>query len=274
MAFWLGDVPGVMRRKGWTVGAECMERWFRYGAYIMSPAEKAGNVDYRTLPGSVLETRLVTMRWATQFARVSGVVEALRTGWLTPASTALLRRRVAQTGALAPKGPARDFRFGDFTAPVVAINATCQANSRPVGGIFDPYDDFYAAIGRGTLNLAVTGQCHAENGRARLRIDGIGVYLRDSYEFLGDQFLGYWNRDGVTSMAVNTSDIPVTAQGGDDGDWSIGIGRASTTVQHHYRVSNQSFNDYRQASGQGGDFVIFSDLLRLTMPSGPVEVAL
>lgn len=274
VAFWLGDVPGVMRRQGWTKGAECMERWFRYGAYIMSAAEKAGNVDYRTLPGSLVETRICTMAWAMRFERVRQAAEALRTGWNTPASAALLRRRLGGQLVPAPDGSPREFRFGDLSAPTVEVNAACQANSRSVGGIWDPFDDFYAAIGRGTLNLAVTGRCRVEKGKARLVVDGIGVYLRDSYEFIGDQFLGYWNGSGVTGHALNTDDIATSPHGGGNGDWTVGIGRLSTTVERYHGVSNQSFNDYRQASGKGGDFVIFTDVLRLPLPHGPVEVTL
>lgn len=124
------------------------------------------------------------------------------------------------------------------------------------------------------MNLAVTGAVHVDKGKARLWVDGLGVYLRDSYEFIGDQSLGYWNRDGVTTFATNVGDIPVTPQGGADGDWSVGIGSVRTTIARHYRVTNQSFRDFRRASGKGSDFVIFTDVLHLPLPSGPIEVAL
>lgn len=274
MGFWLGDVPAVMRSKGWTVGAACMERWFERGAYIMTAAEKEAKVDYRQSPASLFELGIATMQWAMHIPRVRMAAEALRTGWLTPRCVANLRSRLTRQGRLAPDGQAQDFRFGDLAAPTIEVNETCQANAQTVGGIFDPFDDYYAAIGRGTLNIAVTGQCRTEKGGGRLLVDGLGVYLRDSYEFLGDQFLGYWNRSGVTSYAMNTEDIPVTAQAGADGDWSIGVGSVSTTVERYYGVSNKSFDDYRTAHSKGGDFIIFTDVMRLPLPNGPVEVSL
>ncbi len=274
MTFWLGEVPGVMRRHGWTTGANCMDRWFGRGAYTMSLAEKSGQVDYRRVPASRIETRIVTMAWAMRFGRVRDVVESLRRSWVTPRSAALLRSRIARSGALHPSKKPYQFRFGDLGASTVAIHETCQANSAPVGGIFDPFDDFYAALGRATMNLAVTGVCHVEKGKARLVVDGIGVYIRDSYEFIGEQSLGYWNGHGVTTFAANVGDIPVTPTAGADGDWSIGIGSVRATVDRHYRVTNASFRDFRQLNHRGGDFVIFTDLFRLPLASGPVEIAL
>ena len=41
---------------------------------------------------------------------------------------------------------------------------------------------------------------------------------------------------------------------------------------HH--EPGHSFNDYRQASNMGGDFVIFSDVLPLSLPNGPFEISL
>ncbi len=274
MTFWLGDLPGVMRRQGWTTGANCMDRWFNRGAYTLNLAQKIGQVDYRAMPASQVETRMVTMAWAMRFGRVRNVAEALRASWQTPRSIALLRSRVIRSGAMRPSKTPYDFRFGGFGAPTVAIHATCQANSGPVGGLFDPFDDFYAALGRATMNLAVTGTCHVDKDKVRLSVDGLGIYLRDSYEFIGDQALGYWNRHGVTSVAANVSDIAVTPTAGADPDWSIGIGSVRATIERNYRVTNKSFRDFQQVSHRGGDFVIFTDLLRLSLPSGPIEIAL
>ena len=134
MAFWLGDLPSVMRRQGWAAGAACMDRWLQRGAYEISLAQKNGQVDYRTMAASQIETRIVTMAWAMRFSRVRDAAEALRASWLTPRSIALLRSRVARSGMLRPGPASYDFRFGDLRTPTIAIHATCQANSMPVGG--------------------------------------------------------------------------------------------------------------------------------------------
>jgi hypothetical protein len=65
-------------------------------------------------------------------------------------------------------------------------------------------------------------------------IDTVGIYLRDQYDFIGDQSLGYWR----------VSDNNVTKT------W-----RPDST-----EMTNESFRNWRSTSGKGGDFEVFSDV--------------
>lgn len=275
MSFWIRDIPTVMRRNGWHVGAACMERWFRSPAREMSLGEKIGRVDFRSLPASYLETRLVKMDWALRFPRVFSTAYRLQREWVTQAAADVLRSRVAAWRTARSISKA-EFRFGDLSMPTVMVNATCQANSRSVGSLFDPFDDFYAALGRATMHLAVEGTYRTNpGGRATLVVDAMGVYLRDSYDFIGDQSLGYWNRAGVTSLATRATDIPLQAPNdNNDADWSVGIGSLRVHGAHSFSVDNGSFRRYRNITKSGGDFTIFTDIHRLTMPPRTVEIYL
>lgn len=275
MSFWIRDIPAVMRKNGWLVGAVCMERWFRSPAREMPYAEKVGRLDYRTLPANSLERRLVTMNWAMRFERVFSTSYRLQREWVTQAASDVLRGRVAawRTARGITKN---EFRFGDLSLPTVVVNATCQANSRSVGSPFDGFDDFYAALGRATMHIAVQGTFRgAANGRGVLEVDGMGVYLRDSYDFIGEQGLGYWNRAGVSYLADNALDIPIQAPtGNNDADWSMGVGRFSISRARLFKVTNGSFSNYRNLSKRGGDFTIFTDIHRLVMQPRTIEINL
>ncbi len=106
-------------------------------------------------------------------------------------------------------------------------------------------------------------------------VDQMGVYLRDSYDFTGDQGLGFWNKGGVTTYASNTLDIPIERPAaGNDANWTIGIGSLSVNRPRYFSVSNGSFDQYRNATKHGGDFTIFSDVHRLAMLPQNVEIYL
>ncbi len=53
--------------------------------------------------------------------------------------------------------PGGSWNFGDLTLPVATVDASFEVNYLSVGAMTDPLDDFYGAVGRGTLKLAVSG---------------------------------------------------------------------------------------------------------------------
>lgn len=262
-----------MRGKGWHVGAACMERWFHSPGRQMPLEERNGAVDFRQVSARYIDAHLIKMDWAFRFPRVFSVAYRLQREWVTEAASRNLRARLA-TWRAAHRITSEEFRFGDLSRPAVILNETCQANSRSVGSPYDPFDDFYAALGRATMNLAVQGSFkQTSGGRGVLTVDGMAVCLRDSYDFNGDQPLGYWNRAGVSSIGIGAQDIPVRPPtGANDADWSFGIGKLRVEGATRFVVENASFRNYRRLTHQGGDFSIFSDVHRLPMPPRLIEI--
>lgn len=118
--------------------------------------------------------------------------------------------------------------------------------------MFGTVDDFYAAIGKGTIKLAVSGiTTPLPNNKWRLAIDQLGTYLRDTYDFIGDQSLGNWSRSGFTRFAPLAYTIAVDPQFAPEG-----------SENSWFAVSNAAFRGYRRYYHRGGDFVIFSDVRR------------
>lgn len=260
MAFTLHDIPAAMRANGWVVGARLMERWFARGARTMSLDEKRGRV-----PSPDVETQIVTMRWAMSFARAARARDELLATWNQgshlQASIGVIEGRVREWRRNHPPGKA-PLRFGNLAASARQVDTTCQANFKTVtSGIFSSVDDFYAALGNAQVNLAVSGMVEqVAKGRSRLRIDEVATYLRDTYDFNGDQALGSWGPSGIMRTAFLAPAIPVVAEGAED-----------DPGQAYWSVSNGSFQEYRRHYHRGGDFVILSDVVR-TRLSVPVAI--
>jgi Family of unknown function (DUF6402) len=250
MPFTLRDIPSAMRRSGWPVGATLMDRWFNTGARSMGPQEKAGDA-----PSPDIETRAVTMRWGLGFGRVASAHSELLATWHS--AVRLQRSSQTMTNRLrkwrAAKGGSGAFRFGDLSRPVAEVDAACQINFQTVeSGMFAAADDFYAAMGRALIKIAVSGMVTPlPSGRFQLSIDEIGTYIRDTYDFIGDQSLGSWGPDGLRRVAVFAPDIPVIAETARD-----------QPGQDYWSVDNKSFRDWRAHYARGGDFVILSDVRR------------
>lgn len=74
---------------------------------------------------------------------------------------------------------------------------------------------------------------------------------------------------------MNTFDIPVQPpSANNDADWSVGIGRFAVNQPRYFDVSNDSFQAYRTRTRHGGDFTIFTDVHRLHIPQGTMEIDL
>ncbi|MEG3088590.1 DUF6402 family protein [Sphingomonas sp. PB4P5] len=251
MAFTLIDIPRAMRREGWQIGARVMERWFAGAARIMSDDEKTG----LTLPRDI-ESRIVTTAWCRKFARFVDAENQLIATWALPARMGRARRnltdkvRAWRRRANAGTAP---FRFGDLSVAAATIDQTCQLNLQVIeSSLLGDADDFYAAVGRGTVKIAVAGNAvPISRGRVRLTIDEIGTYLRDTYEFNGDQMLGSWGPDGLRRAAILALSI----------QW-VRESAKEDQAQAYWSVSNGSFQGWRRHYGRGGDYVIFSDVRR------------
>jgi hypothetical protein len=258
--FRITDIPDVMQhRLGWRVAAQLLRRWFRSPRYVMPWDIKNGDIDPRTLSLLLIEPRIVTMKWALRFGRVRSAYQKLLEGWRTPAGLALLRTRLDDTR---PSFQPASWRFGDLSQSGRVLDKTCQVNVAGVGGIFDPLDDFYGAIGKGLLKIAVTGMVTALPGsRYRIAIDEVGIYLRDTYDFNDDhmslisQPLGYWGFQGVSRRFQLRWDVEIDARYAE-----------AVPADRLYAVQNDDFRRYRNVHGRGGDFVVYSDVQRVRLP--------
>jgi len=140
--------------------------------------------------------------------------------------------------------------FGDLGARVEVQDAD-YVNYHAVGFEFTDLDDMSAALGNFLFRVVVAGTVTGAAAPAKpasgpaatpayqVRITEVGVYVADSYDFNGDQPLGFWNEKKNTMSMIN----PLAGT----------------------YVNNASFRDWRTANGLGGDFRVLSDVRRLKL---------
>ncbi|WP_256721120.1 DUF6402 family protein [Pseudomonas putida] len=136
------------------------------------------------------------------------------------------------------------------------MDATSQVNFIALGSSEDPLDDMYGALGVATLKIGVIGKTLAkENPKTQrphsyFQVERIGFYIRDHYDFNGTQFLGIWTGDRVlTKKEMMRASVP---SGQSIYKWAN---------DEFALVTNNDFRSYRNKTGMGGDYVLYSEIL-------------
>ena len=225
------------------------------------------------LPASLLDGGILTMDWALSFTRVLMAYNTLiAEKWRNPAAIGQMGVRVRASIAAGAGGqvkPGKSWRFGNLAAPAAIVDRTSQVNFIVVGDVRDPLDDFYGAVGKGTLNVAVAvAATKLPGGKLRLVVDTLGVYLHDTYDFIGQQPLGVWTEKGIDRSMWDElinyyiSRYPPIAIEPPDPRTA-----GKVDPDKRYSVSNADFNRYREKFSVGGDFVNASDIKIVRLPS-------
>lgn len=226
MALDITSIPNIMRHQGWHNAARLMEVWFSRNAAI-APAY------------STPETHTIRLRtWLLTFPRASALYRRIQQEkiWCNPAAQKELATYLKRKALLPTEG--RVATFGNLAAPAPEIDKS-YVNQRPLGFSLGDLDDMTAALGNFVFRVAVAGTVTSRpKSRSHLvSVTEVGIYIRDSYDFNGSQFLGYWDPKDRSVSMIN----PLSGQG----------------------VSNDDFRGWRQRTGKGGDFLVFSDVTRI-----------
>lgn len=222
-------IPGFMRAMKWNNAAALMDRWF------------AGAPNADPLKG-VPDTNTLKMdSWALTFSRAKAGYDAVIRSklWINDNAKRLILERLKRQGM----APGKLINFGDLSQ-AVNILENQYLTYQKVGELLDPLDDMYGALGRFTFHIAVRGQAVPIPNKPQhtVIIEEVGIFVRDPYDFSGDQPLGFWN--------FTTGQVSRTPGWG-----------------YHY-VENKTFRDWRDKNKKGGDYLAFSDVKRtkLTPP--------
>jgi hypothetical protein len=247
-------IRSIMRAKGWQVGASCQDRWLD-GPY--SPGKSKTDV---------VAQDILKMQWAMGFGYISRVIEggfvAITASDQSIGFRDVIKRRIkdqVRNGLIRlPAGDGETVAFGTKAADLeldgdghnfprfnrywihqipyqgdtIGLNVLTPTVTIPA------VDDFLAAVANCTFRFIALGQITKTGTDHKVSVTEIGAYILDSFDFDGDQDLGYWN--------VKTNDV---------GRTSVGGGAGGTPV------SNASYRDWRQRTGRGMDFTNFSDIL-------------
>jgi len=202
------------------------------------------------------------MSWVLGFGDAKDVYDKLMRDqiWANAAAQKAIASVLKRKGLLSSNAKVS---FGDLSRSAEDIDVD-YINFRSVYTSL-PLDDLDAALGSFTFHVAVAGAVEpiwsppssakktpaAKSGQKagaeperkitgrQVTVTEVGVYVRDSFDFNGDQDLGYW----------------------DDEDDSV----SSWIMFSGVHVTNADFRKWRANNKKGGDFLVYSDVRRTVL---------
>jgi hypothetical protein len=254
MSLTLTNIPSIMRAQGWTHGASLLEKWFH---------RNASRYPHYTAP----DTTTITINWVLQYPKPRLLYNSIFTErvWANDAARKVLAQRLLAWGKLT----GFQENFEQTTKPATVLERE-YINYRAFGGGYSGYSGYYgssgysssgasgqavntysgvlsgglndliAALGAFTFRIVIDGSViPVLSGGREVTVTKVGVFVRDSFDFEGFQFLGFWNDSTNSVSAIN----PL----------------AGTPV------FNSTLRDYRDRYHMGGDFMVFSDVKVTTL---------
>ena len=279
----LTDLPGYMDPLGWKISAILMRKWFAADARAMTLDEKLGKTSPASYPPALVDTTSVTLEWVLTFERVNKLYKKFLDfsffgpyGFDSEKARLQIARRIKRAGLFTE----RKQTFGDLAQPATAQHEHWQFTFFRVDvGLVDRgavyvsgLDDLFGALAGFGVYLAAYGSVTptlVEVGTAKapkqsvtkydVELTHVVVYARDTYDFIGDQYLGHWSKSGpVVDQRYFAADqmgsiSPKSYQPYYDG------------TELKFPVGNWNFNEYRTRHKKGGDLLIFTNTRRLRL---------
>ena len=246
----LTQIPEAMRRMGWFTSAALMQRWFDSPAWTMDEDWKRGPPDPAALSPAKCDEEIVKIAWAQKFPRAVEALQKADKVLTTQPSLVQLCKRLRKAGW---DGVQRQ-SIGYAGMPARLMDSQAQINIVELGSKLDTLDDMYGALGIALVKVGVVGEAWLDrvSQRRYFRMRSSGLYIRDTYDFSGTQFLGIWTEDRVLGKAAQAA---VTVGDGGNPRLTYRLDEPGGT-----QVWNEDFRRYRQRTGRGGDFVLYSDV--------------
>ena len=219
------------------------------------------------------DTKTITMDWVLEFPRAKRAYNELMENrmYATTNARELILKRLQDNGYLqkfAPKTFCPCVASMPLFDTFYVQQATVTIDAIYARGTMNVSDDSIGALGSFNLRMVIMADIQAPvknpiTGRFShlpLAVTDVGVYVRDVFDFEGDQPLGYWDDESDSFSVLN------------------GTGQAALAKELTYRtglvdwpseyVSNATMRAFRRMTGRGGDFLIFSDVkwTKLTTP--------
>jgi len=267
---YLNEIPVVMDKLNWPVGAAMLRRWFSNPAWEMSDAARKAPGDYTKMSPDRIDDQIIKMSWALE-PRWNGVVrkvmDELMHVWPVKGVGELRKKLVAAGWNFGMEY----FRFGSKSAGAITQDLNYQVNFRSFGWYTDTMNDFTAAVFKGILKVAVTGIAYYEPAANKnyFKVHDLGFYIRDTFDFNAGFWedttigLGVWSRNGVLSKA-QTADFKIMKAAAMTSP--AGYVAFQAKYGDFVHIENKDFRRWRDKHGTGGDFYVFSDVHWIPAP--------
>ncbi|MDR7212193.1 DUF6402 family protein [Flavobacterium piscis] len=246
-------IPEIMKSLGWNYAFKSQEDWFN-GKKNNYPWESKPKIDD------------FTMGWALSFERFKKRYNENLNKWKNSQSLESLKKEI---GKMVKDGYAT-YPSSKNTITTFGLNNIASAelvdsiikpeefknekikNVNVKIPLFDKYyftsvpyeeskfsdlDDFFGSIANCNIRFVAKGTLEFKSSiETEVTITELGIYIRDGFDYVGDQPLGYWSlKDKKTSKNI--------LSGG------------------NFRyINNESYRDYRKDSGMGEDFYRYSNI--------------
>ena len=250
----LSRLPGAMRAMGWHTSAALMQRWFDSPAWAMPEAwkERKTQPDPLSLKPAQCDESIVKMEWAMGYERCREAVDEAESLLTTSNGIERLKDLLKRSGWMGYGAR----KLGSNLMSSLQMDVVSQVNFIRFGSAWHSLDDMYGALGNAVLKVGVVGEAFTEVNpvtkqlRHLFHVEKVGFYIRDHYDFNGLQYLGTWTEDRVLTKAETAFTLSL------HGQLVLRLKEGPFAA-----VTNGDFRDYRDKTGKGGDFIIYSDVL-------------
>ncbi len=245
--FTVRDIPNVMKNKlNWPKSAEVMELWFSLPAKEMSRDEKRGILSY---PEQDINKAMFSLEWLEQFERFRVAKSKLL-------SSTILWSNAAKSEAKAKILKQQETSIDNSSLSVESLHEHWQFQYSGVGYDFGVVDDLYGSLGNFAIYAAIS-KGYIENYKENkyFIVTEIAIYMRDTFDFIGEQYLGHWNKDG---MGISLAGGIINKM---NWEWKLPGWNPSLGVMQAF--GNKDYREYRDKNGMGGDLLLFSNIQRI-----------
>ncbi|CAM3488663.1 DUF6402 family protein [Xenorhabdus bovienii] len=246
--FYLNQIPDAMEKMGWEMAPKLMRHWFNTKpAYTFTEEVKTKYVRDKAIdiPDERINASIIKMEWALKYKQPQDVMSVLINGWSSSAGIDQLKIQLKKEGGKKELGYEKDMR---------EIDTFSVVNSRRFGSKFDTIDDWYGAMGNSNMKVAVKGYVDKLNGKDVFVTEQIGMYLKDTYDFVGaNEPLGIWSKNGILDKISSVDYAALYATGSWMALW--------VKYNGYVPVINDSFRKWQKKYNEGGDFIVYSDVL-------------
>ncbi|MBD2797686.1 hypothetical protein ID856_14235 [Xenorhabdus sp. 18] len=246
--FYLNQIPDAMEKMGWEMAPKLIRHWFNTKpAYIFTEEEKDKYVKGKAIdiPDGRVNDSIIKMEWALRYKQPKEIMSVLINGWASSAGIEQLKMQLEKEGGKKALGYETDIR---------EIDTFSVVNSRRFGSKLDTVDDWYGAMGNSNMKVAVKGHVDKLDGKDVFVTEQIGMYLKDTYDFVGaNEPLGIWSKNGILDKVSSFDYAALYATGSWMALW--------IKYNGYVPVINDSFRKWQKKHNEGGDFIVFSDIL-------------
>ncbi|MBK0095914.1 hypothetical protein IBT49_07990 [Erwinia sp. S63] len=259
------QIPKAMSRMGWKRSASFMTRWLNSPAWKCPESWKDGRElpEGMYIPDQHCDDTTIKMSWLIGYPRVANAVtKLLNERALSPAALKMTAKRLKRLGwdGCGAYTFGRKNILGRPSMSARELEQNYQNNYLGVGDNFtlhlmwDTLDDVFGSLGTFSLKVGVIGTAYSDSSKnVFFEPSYAGVYVKDFYDFNNDngwdQPLGVWTEDGILTRGQSVISIPNIKT----------ITLNKKTMKCAY-VFNSDFLKYRDKTGRGGDFIVFSDV--------------